>query len=80
MIFHSIKHVCTFSTSLYNDIKKEGNRILKEAKNFFESAQIPVKIRLVKKYEPEDYITKIVEKEYFDLVILGINGFHSKFS
>ena len=80
VIFHSIKHVCTFSVSLYNDIEKEGNRILKEAKKIFESAQIPVEIRLIKRYEPEDYITSVVEKENFDLVILGINGFHSKFS
>ncbi|MHA2036084.1 MAG: universal stress protein [Promethearchaeota archaeon] len=62
------------------EIEHMGESILAEKKAIFDELQIPVKIRLIIKDYPEDYILKIVEKKKFDLVVVGIKGIHSKIS
>jgi len=62
------------------EIQHMGESILAEKKAIFEELQIPVKIRLITKDYPEDYIQRIVPKKKFDLVVVGIKGIHSKLS
>ena len=57
-----------------------GDSILVEKKAIFDELQIPVKIRLIIKDYPEDYIQRIVPKKKFDLVVVGLKGIHSKLS
>ncbi|MHA2182112.1 MAG: universal stress protein [Promethearchaeota archaeon] len=60
------------------EITHTGERILKEKKAIFDELDIPTKIRLTIKETPEDYITRMVTKKKFDLVVVGIKGIHSK--
>ncbi len=72
----------TVPYSDYESIRREhikkGENILKEAKEFFEKAELSVETRLIEEYHPDEYIKEVVEKENFDLVILGCKGHHSK--
>jgi len=54
--------------------EKAGGQILTETKKMFDDAGMPVETRLIKYEKPEDYIINILEKEYFDLVVLGSKG------
>ena len=60
--------------------KEAGEKILKEAKEQFEGENVPVSARLIEEKKPGDYILSVVEKEGFDLVILGYKGAHFKLS
>ena len=51
---------------------------LSEVKRLFEGSKAAVETRVVSDKEPDDYIRDAVEKEGFDLVILGCTGEHSK--
>lgn len=62
------------------EIVRIGESILVEKKAIFDELQIPTKIRLITKDYPEDYISRIVKKKKFDLVVVGIKGVHSKLS
>ena len=62
------------------EIAKIGESILDGKKAIFEELQVPVKTRLITKDYPEDYISRIVKKKKFDLVVVGIKGVHSKLS
>lgn len=91
MIFHSIKHH-KLPKSLYPDAflpveiyrnieevsKKAGEILLEKTKKVFDKSQFPAETRLIEEESPEEYITWIVEKENFDLVVLGSKGHHSK--
>ena len=91
VIFHSIKHH-KLPKSLYPDAilpveiyrnieevsKKAGELLLEKTKKVFDKAQYPAETRLIEDDSPEEYITRIVEKENFDLVVLGSKGHHSK--
>ena len=72
--FSNIKRLSAF------EIEHMGESILAEKKAIFEELQIPVKVRLITKEYPEDYIQRIVSKKKFDLVVVGIKGIHSKLS
>lgn len=72
--FSNIKRLSEF------EIQHMGESILAEKKAIFDELQIPVKIRLITKDYPEDYIQRIVPKKKFDLVVVGIKGIHSKLS
>ncbi|MFX1344991.1 MAG: universal stress protein [Promethearchaeota archaeon] len=61
-------------------VERIGETILEEKKAIFDELQIPVKTRLITKEYPEDYISRIVKKKKFDLVVVGIKGVHSKLS
>ena len=90
VVFHSLVHQIihdmmlissnkfgSYYTLEYVDEEKDVYRVLRETKEFFEAAGIPVEARLVREYEPEEYIIKCVEDEEFDLVVLGVKGVHS---
>jgi len=72
--FSNIKRLSTF------EVENMGENILSGKKAIFDELQIPVKIRLITKDYPEDYIQRIVPKKKFDLVVVGIKGIHSKLS
>jgi len=55
-----------------------GKKILKKTETVFNKNHIDIETRLVTEEKPEDYIEKAVEKENFDLVVLGSKGEHSK--
>ena len=63
-----------------HEIERIGESILESKKAIFEELQVPVKTRLITKDYPEDYISRIVKKKKFDLVVVGIKGVHSKLS
>jgi nucleotide-binding universal stress UspA family protein len=54
--------------------EKAGEKILTETKKMFDDAGMPVETRLIENEKPEDYILNILEKEYFDLIVLGSKG------
>lgn len=62
------------------EVQQVGESILEEKKAIFDELHIPVKVRLITKEYPEDYIQRIVKKKKFDLVVVGIKGVHSKIS
>ena len=72
--FPNIKRLSEF------EVEQIGESILAEKKAIFEELQIPTETSLITSDYPEDYIIDIVEKEKFDLVVVGIKGIHSKFS
>jgi len=91
VMFHSVKHhkiptgmfpVESFPVELYRDMeeasKKAGELLLVETQEIFNQKGLSVETRLIEEDEPEVYIRKIVEKENFDLVVLGSKGRHSK--
>jgi len=91
VIFHSIKHH-KLPKALYPDAflpvkiycnieevsKKAGEVLLEKTKKVFDKSQSPAETRLIEDESPEEYIARIVEKENFDLVVLGSKGYHSK--
>lgn len=90
VVFHSLAHQVihdmmlisstkfgSYSTLEYINEEKDVYRILRETKKFFDAAGVPVEARLVREYEPDEYIIKSVEDENFDLVVIGVKGVHS---
>ena len=65
----------------YDELKEakifEGKTLLDETKKMFERENIVAESRLIVSENPEDYITRVVEEEGFDLVVLGCKGEHS---
>jgi nucleotide-binding universal stress UspA family protein len=65
----------------YDELKEakifEGKTLLDETKKMFERENIVTESRLIASENPEDYITRVVEEEGFDLVVLGCKGEHS---
>ena len=93
VVFHSVIHKFSdFSPVMTQDIypggrfiyelrenrEKEAKELLDEVKDIFEKANVPVETRLLYDTGPQYYIEKQVEKEDFDLVLLGCAGEHSK--
>ncbi|MFX1494741.1 MAG: universal stress protein [Promethearchaeota archaeon] len=91
VIFHSTNHHKLhpslypdkeFPQEIYNNIedlsKEAGKEILKNIEGIFDKSISPVKTRLIEKEDPEDYISRVVEEEGFDLVVIGSRGHHSK--
>ncbi len=64
--------------AVYDETRKKhenaGEKVLAETKKMFDDAGMPVETRLIKYEKPEDYILNILEKEYFDLIVLGSKG------
>jgi nucleotide-binding universal stress UspA family protein len=65
----------------YEDLREarriEGKNLLDDTKKIFERENISTESRLIASETPEDYITRIVDEEGFDLVVLGCKGEHS---
>lgn len=91
MIFHSINHHKLprkinphreFPVEVINNIeelsKEAGIDLLKETEKFFDKSISSVESRLIEDLNPQEYISKIVKEENFDLVIIGSKGHHSK--
>ncbi|MFW9902349.1 MAG: universal stress protein [Candidatus Thorarchaeota archaeon] len=93
IIFHSIFHHLTeistgFSLTPSSNILMSilprddyiylGKKLLKKVKNLFKEHNLIVETRLISDMTPEDYIKKVTSEEYFDLVILGFRGKHSR--
>jgi len=68
--------------SKYNTLeevyKEAGKKLLDKTKKMFGAKQELVETRLIEDEAPEHYILRILEKENFDLVVIGSRGQHSK--
>jgi nucleotide-binding universal stress UspA family protein len=66
----------------YSKLREEnilhGKKILKKTEKVFDEKDIDIETRLIEDKKPEEYIEKAVEKEDFELVVLGSKGEHSK--
>lgn len=78
----SFGNVYTVPTVDYDKLEQEyrehGEKILNRVREKFNKANIPIETRLIEDEKPEDYISKVVDEEEFDLVALGCKGEHSK--
>jgi len=54
----------------------EGKKILSDVENLFKGADLTIETRLIEDVHPEDFIKDMVEKEEFNLVVLGNRGKH----
>ncbi|TFG23140.1 MAG: universal stress protein [Promethearchaeota archaeon] len=63
---------------LEQEYREHGEKILNKVNEKFNDANLSVETRLVEDEKPEDYISKVVDEEGFDLVALGCKGEHSK--
>jgi universal stress protein A len=63
--------------TLREDRKVEGKKLLDETKKIFDRANILTETRLIFSESPEDYISRTIDEEGFDLIILGCKGEHS---
>ncbi|MFX1591229.1 MAG: universal stress protein [Promethearchaeota archaeon] len=91
VIFHSINHHKLPRTinpdkkipqEVYQHIEKlsieAGKELLKKTEKMFDNSISSVETRLIEDLSPDEYISKVVEKENFDLVVIGSKGHHSK--
>ncbi len=69
--FHSILH-----RNSNSDIADHKKKVFDEIKKLFEEVNLSIETRLILDQNPEDYIKTIVEKENFNLVVLGYSGKH----
>jgi nucleotide-binding universal stress UspA family protein len=58
------------------DDEDHAKKVFNEVQKLFEEANLSVETRLITDQEPEDYIKNIVERENFNLVVLGYSGKH----
>ncbi|MBD3187947.1 hypothetical protein GF325_14010 [Candidatus Bathyarchaeota archaeon] len=59
-------------------LKESGRVILGKTTKLFEEHDIPVETRLITDMDPEEYALEAIEKDEFDLVVIGCKGDHSK--
>jgi nucleotide-binding universal stress UspA family protein len=59
-------------------LKAFGERIIRETQMLFENAGIPAKGELIVDRDPADYAKMAVEKDHYDLVVVGCKGHHSR--
>ena len=71
-----------FPGAMYGTIRSEyynaGRTLLEETKKIFEKEGISIETRLIEEIKPEDYAEEVVQKENFDLVIIGEKEHHSR--
>jgi nucleotide-binding universal stress UspA family protein len=91
VIFHSVLHHLTeiqptfgyrgnangIFYTLHENSVILGKKLLIDIEELFRENQLYVETRLILDISPEDYIKKHVEKENFDLVVVGYHGTHS---
>ncbi|TFF99741.1 MAG: universal stress protein [Promethearchaeota archaeon] len=72
----------TIPPTSYREIKgayeAKGEKILNNAQMVFKEEGLNLETHLVTGKEPADYIEEVVERENFNLVIMGHRGSHSK--
>ena len=93
VIFHSVLHSVTdikfglgtnlpigssLSYEINGDRAKAATDLLKKIKEKFSKEGREVETRVIYDYGPQYYIEEHVQKEGFDLVVLGCRGEHSK--
>jgi nucleotide-binding universal stress UspA family protein len=93
VVFHSVLHklsdirptfgqVSPGETILRYEIQqdrvKNAEALLAKVKKKFDEASVPVETRITYDIGPQYYIEKQIDKEGFDLVLLGCAGEHSK--
>jgi nucleotide-binding universal stress UspA family protein len=84
ILFGSMSHPSSYGSyyvcerELLYEYRKEGESLLNTRKVLFNKEQLSVETRLITEENPEDYIEQTVEKERFDLVVIGTKGIHSK--
>ncbi|MFW9937389.1 MAG: universal stress protein [Candidatus Thorarchaeota archaeon] len=65
----------------YQRIREEyevkGREVIEETERLFAEYGLDIEVRLVMDEDADDYITRIVKEEGFDLVVLGFKGVHS---
>ena len=61
------------------EIEDNAKQLLEDTKQLFEKENIAVESRLIDDESPEDYITRVIDEEGFDLVVLSCKGDHSSF-
>jgi len=82
--FHSVLHNLSKkspesdSGSIHEDKVDEGKNILYKIEELFKEVSLSVETRLILDIPPVEYIKNTVEKEGFNLVILGSKGKHKK--
>jgi len=69
--FHSILH-----RNSNSDLADHKKKVFDEIEKLFEEVNLSIETRLILDQNPEDYIQNIVEKENFNLVVLGYSGKH----
>ncbi|MBY8990323.1 MAG: universal stress protein [Candidatus Lokiarchaeota archaeon] len=74
--FHSVLHGFASRESVKEDDITQGKKVLSDAKKLFKDANLTIETRLIKDVHPEDFIRDAVEKEEFNLVVLGNKGKH----
>jgi len=85
VVFHSVLHNLSKkspqidSDSISKENNHEGKEILKKVEELFKKANLSAETRLIFDIQPAEYIKKVVEKEGFNLVVLGSKGKHKKF-
>ncbi|MBY9019654.1 MAG: universal stress protein [Candidatus Lokiarchaeota archaeon] len=93
VIFHSVLHNVTdmkigigsnlvlgnpLSYEIHGDKVKAANALLEKIKGKFSAEGQNVETRIIYDFGPQYYIEEQVQKEGFDLVVLGCKGEHTK--
>lgn len=76
LAFHSVLHGFSKSGSSKEKDMTQGKKALSDVEKLFKEANLTVETRLIEDVHPEDFIKDIVEKEEFNLVVLGNKGKH----
>ena len=66
------------TTEIVNSRRTAGEKLLQKTAKMFKEQAAPVDLRLIEDESPDDYILEAIEKEKFDLIVLGCEGHHSK--
>jgi len=91
VVFHSVVHKLSevnpsfipndsagITYTIHQDFVNAGKEVLKKVEEMFKEGNGTVETRMIYDKEPQSYIIEAVEKEGFDLVVLGVSGKHSK--
>ena len=76
VVFHSVLHGFASRESIKEEDMKEGKKILSNVEKIFKDVNLSIETRLIEDVHPEDFIKEVVEKEKFNLVVLGNKGKH----
>ena len=74
--FHSVLHGFSKSESVKEEDMIQGKKALNDVEKLFKDENLTIETRLVEDVHPEDFIKDAVEKEGFNLVVLGNKGRH----
>lgn len=78
--FHSVLHGFLSRESVKEEDMNEGKKILNYVEKLFQDANLKIETRLIEDVHPEVFIKDAVERENFNLVVLGNKGKHKLLS